>query len=572
MSAKERLIDDLLSRMTLEQKAGHCFTFGLSGNLLTPDLFRSIEQLGCAGLRYTPWLTGFGRYIDPHSGGDEAKEVDLRSGQNKDMRRAVPWHIPPEEWARLVNTLQDAARNTKLGIPLYFSVDQEGGLSHDLLRYGINLFPTYMGQKATGDPDIIYRVARATARQVRAMGMTWIHSPVVDVNINPRNPEIGNRSFSDDPQVVADCAALVVRAFAEEGVVATAKHFPGRGDSEADAHWDLPVLRADRARMDAVELLPYRRLIAEGVPTVMTAHTIYPAIDPELPASLSPKVLQGVLREELGFTGIITTDSITMLAIAKRYGVPQASAMAIQAGADVVLMKHEGNIREECVAELTQWVRDGKIPESRLDESIARVLGMKYDQGLFEDRPLVDPAHCTDPMRDPETMQLARSVARDCQILLRDEQKLLPLSPDQNILLIEQSYWMQMAGNNQDYHQFMLYENMLKHSRRIDGVEVSPKATPGDIQRIYAKIDDAEVIVITNATYRSDANQQELVKRLLAEGRRVVVVTDSPYPLGAVSEATTVLCNFSFNNRGSEATADMLFGKATPKGQLPVKL
>lgn len=515
----------------------------------------------------TPWCTCFGRYADPHKKGEQEEEPS-KHGNYKDIRPGSPPYLTLPEYARLLNKLQEIALNTSLGIPLYFSADQEGDLCHDISNQGINLFPAYMGQSATGNPQIIYNVAKATARQLRAIGVHWLHSPVLDVNINPLNPEIGTRSFSDDPELVADYGILVIKAFKEENIVSTGKHFPGRGDSDKDAHYGLPVVAAPRKRLNKIEIYPFKKAVEVGISAIMTGHTIYPALDPERPASLSKKIITDLLRNELGFNGVITSDSITMGAIMEKYGTPDASAMAIQAGSDVILMKEETILREKCIDKVVEYVRDGKIPEKQLDQSVARVLGMKYDYGLFEENAFANPEKVLNVIRDPWITNLSKTVAQKSQVLLRDKQNLIPLSLDKMIMVIEQVFPPQRRANDIYYHPYMLYESMLKYSKNVMGVDIDPCPTERDIKRIYAKIDSADIIVITCGVERTSLGSRELVKRLIKEGKKVIVVTNSPYPAGVPEEAKTVLVTFSFNNRGLETAADILFGNSKAEGRL----
>ena len=221
--------------------------------------------------------------------------------------------------------------------------------------------------------------------------MTNIHSPVLDVNMDPNNPEINIRAYGDDPEIVAEYALASIKGYMDGGLVPTAKHFPGRGDSDVDAHYAVPTVAGDWKRLEKIELYPYRVMIENGIPSIMFAHTTVPTIDPSMEIStVSKKIVTGLLREKLGFEGVISTDSITMGALMEKYGVGKSCALAIWAGCDLVLNKTEDEFRDQGFCELKRFVEDGKISEGQLNATVKRILTMKYNLGLFEKKGQVD--------------------------------------------------------------------------------------------------------------------------------------------------------------------------------------
>jgi uridine kinase len=227
--------------------------------------------------------------------------------------------------------------------PLLIAIDQEGGpVSRFTAGHGATAMPGNADIGAVGSADAAYRAARATALELEAVGVNWNYAPVVDVFSNPANPVIADRSYGTDPALVARLGAAAVRGCQDGGVMATAKHFPGHGDTDTDSHLTLPCVPHDRARLDRVELPPFRAAVAAGAGAIMTAHVTVPAIEPcpGLPATLSRAVLTGLLREEMGFDGLIVTDCLEMAAIADRFGVAEAAVAAIRAGADMALISH----------------------------------------------------------------------------------------------------------------------------------------------------------------------------------------------------------------------------------------
>ena len=383
---REKFVDGILSKITLEQKVGQCFTIHWGGSMITPYLVEAIEKLHIGGLRVSPFGQNSRRGQFYHQ--DLSYDYQYPDGF-KPIREnlfipGVAHYISPEQYAQRVNKLQAIAMNRpSVGLPLHISTDQEGDTSREFCYGGIHLFPSAMGLTATGDLDLVYESCKAVGLQLSAMGVTNIHSPVVDINLNPNNPEISFRAYSDDAQMVADYALASMKGFQDGGLCATAKHFPGRGDSDADAHAEVTVLDVDWDRLNNVELLPYKVLIENGLDSIMMAHMALPLVDPsgEL-SSVSRPIVTGLLREKLGFEGVITTDSITMGALMKRFGVGKACAMAIKAGCDLALNKTESEFRDQGFCELKRFVEEGLLPIEQLDTSIKRILRMKYNRKL----------------------------------------------------------------------------------------------------------------------------------------------------------------------------------------------
>ncbi len=246
----------------------------------------------------------------------------------------------PEDVARLNNLYQQTIIDGG-GLPLFISVDQEGGtIAH--LREGFTTFPVSMLLTASGDTDLAYRVGQAMAEEMLAVGVNMNLAPVADLETNPNNPIIKRRSFGSDPAMVSPIVAAYIEGMQATNVLATAKHFPGHGDTSDDSHVGLPVVTLDRERLEAVELAPFRAAIEAGVSTIMVAHIWYPALEPQpdLPASMSYNIITGLLREEMGYDGLIVTDALDMDAIDTVYSYPNASLQAIKAGVDLVIAAH----------------------------------------------------------------------------------------------------------------------------------------------------------------------------------------------------------------------------------------
>jgi beta-N-acetylhexosaminidase len=572
----ERLVDAALGRMTLDEKIGQCLTQSWRGAVITPGVVETITRLHAGGLRIEPYTTeacgrlSYGRKID--TTGFAPPEGYFRPAETYWRIKHPGFHIEAEEYARRLNRLREIAMERPSGVPLHVCTDFEGDFSHDFPFDGINLFPGNMGLRAAGGPERAFEVGRAVARQLAAIGVDLLHSPVLDVNVNPDNPEIGIRAFSDDAAVACEYAVPYLRGLEEGGLVAVAKHFPGRGDSSVDAHDELPLLRADRARLDAVELAPYRACIAAGLRSVMVAHNAYAALDaPDRPASLSKRIVTGVLREELGFDGVVTTDAMGMGAIARRWGVPVASAMALEAGCDLVLLKFDDELRSQTFFEIRRRVLDGRLPEARIDEAVGRILRLKAGQGLFRDGGRVDADRAGGPIRDEAVRGLARRAAEDCLTVLWDRGGLLPVG-GRKILLIEQMIIPEFLPNNQYHHAHSFSEAVLGHTLNAVPMDTAFAATEDETKLALSLAERVEAVVMTNYYWRIiPENNAKLMRALRAAGKPVVVVTNNPYPMGAPRDADAAVCTYGVGPESLQAAARLLFGKAASRGRWPLE-
>jgi beta-N-acetylhexosaminidase len=291
--------------------------------------------------------------------------------------------VSPEQVERLSSGLQDIAQASG-NVPLWVAIDQEGGMVARITQ-GIALMPGQMAIAAAGSTQDAYEAARISGMELKSMGINMNFAPVLDVNNNANNPVIGVRSFGESPEAVAEFGAATIAGFQNAGIAATAKHFPGHGDTDTDSHLDLPVITHDRARVNQVELAPFRAAIVEGVDAMMSAHIYFPALEPErLPVTLSHSVLTGLLRKELGYEGMIVTDCMEMNAIAVHYGTVDAAVLAVEAGADMVLISHTAQLQMEAFAALENAVSSGRISERRINESVKRLLTYKAKRGLLE--------------------------------------------------------------------------------------------------------------------------------------------------------------------------------------------
>ncbi len=576
---KDKWIDGLLGKMTLEQKVGQLLVFGFSGPIITPDIIELIRKYHVGGFRICLKFRSQTLFHDLKPGTTPNENImqslHYPAGLNRDY--ADPKQCiscTPSEYAQVLNRLRDYALDQNLAIPLHFAIDQEGNGSDDLIN-GQLLFPNPMGFSASGDPELAYKAAVCVARQARDIGANMIHSPVLDVNTNPRNPEIGPRAYSDDPNVVIKYALKSLQGFKENGLIATGKHFPGRGESITDAHWELPVVNVDQKTMFDIHLAPYKALINAGLPAIMVAHTCYPALgNPQDPASTSKKIVTELLREEFGFKGIVTSDNMMMGGIIQKFEMREAIIRALIAGNDLILCRDESPLRIRIVEAVLEAVRSKRLPESEVDEKVKRILAMRWDMGLAKSGGKVDPLKADEAIHDTFVINTATAAAEKSVLLLRDEAKLLPLKPDQKILLVEQVFSTHQMANNFSCHPGMLWEEMCALSPHVGSVEVHNIPTQQDRERILRRINEADLIVTTNYYYhKAAAAMTEMVRELHQFNKPVIVITNNPFELAAPPDFPTVITIFSAGGRENlRAAAKVIFGLLEPTAKIPVRL
>ena len=470
----------------------------------------------------------------------------------------------PAQVAELINQAQAAATTSGAGIPLLVAVDQEGGLVARL-RDGFTRFPAQMAVGATQNPDDARLMARVMAQEMRALGVNMNLAPVLDVNSNPLNPVIGTRSFGGSPELVVQMGLPMIEAYREQGVIATAKHFPGHGDTDVDSHYGLPTVPHSLDRLWAVELAPFQAAADAGVDVIMTAHVAFPAIDPTpgMPATLSPLVLGDLLRTQMGFDGLIATDSLGMGALSYVYGESEAAALALQAGADLLMFGNDpGHTPAEAraaYAHVLGLVQSGAIPPERIETSVRRVLALKARYGLLTWQP-VDPETAARSCGTPEHRAAALQVALDSVTLLAND-GLLPLSAERSALLVVPET---VAG---------LDSTLRAYLPNLDVSVVSLDPTADQIAAAVAQAANADVIVVATWDATWHAAQVSLV-RALAGHPLVVIALNTPYDLTPLQAAgvtpSAYVCTYSDAPPSLEALAMVLSGAEAPRGRLPV--
>jgi beta-N-acetylhexosaminidase len=568
MIQKEQFIEKLISGMTLEQKVGQCLVLGFVGTTVTPAILKRINDYYPAGIRVGFRWRMRNAVHDPGCTPPQFayRTIRVPKGTVKDFVPGIPVpHCTGIEYCDFLNTLKQASLNNDLSLPLHITFDMEGDMSADYYRDDIHTFPSWAGIRESDDPEMAYRVTRAVADQLVPIGFSWSHSLVLDTNTNPNNPEIGARSFSSDPAVVAQYGIEAFKGYRDGGMICTGKHFPGRGESVTDAHHGLPVIDISRKELET-HLAPFKKLIDEGLPAIMTAHTSYPQIEPQdIPATLSKTILTDILKGELGFKGTITTDAMAMGGIMQRFDLDEACIMALNAGADLLLLREEGGIIEEVIPNIIAAVRGGKVPLERIEDAVRRTLGVKYDYGFFDDVSPVgikEPARALEGIKSPKTAAVALESAQKAMKVIRDEQNILPLSrSSERIILVEQINSLHEHMNTQRCHPSLLWEEVLKYNDKIGQVEVKMCIDEDDQNRVMARLDQADIIVATNYYDRRASKNCDFISKLASLGKKLIVVTNTHYPMTVRPEFQTVLCSYNSSPEAMNMIAKTLFGE-----------
>lgn len=506
----------------------------------------------------------------------------------------------PIETAVKINAMQRLSP-----LPLVLGADYETGvafrqrggyfLPNNIYLGGGTMFPYQMGLGATRDTSLAFEQGRITATEGRAVGVHIAFAPVLDVNNNPANPVIGMRSFGEDPRLVADMGQALIHGLQQHGMLATGKHFPGHGDTDENSHLTITTVRASRARIDSVELVPFRRAIAAGLQAMMTFHGLVPALDSApVPATLNPAIMTGLLRKQLGFNGLLITDAMDMNGVLSRvttsaappgqnaagnYGtiknalsIAEACTLAIGAGADILLMPSDVPAAIDAVVD---GVREGRFTQARVDSSVRRVLAVKQQLGLERGR-FVDLDSVRAIVGDSANLAVATLTAQRAITLAKDTLSLVPLaSAAQRVLSISIATRTDLpAGATFDGELRRLVPAL--RMERVTSDDPSPNYT-----RLLAAADSSDVTIVSSylstGTTVSNASAPEPIAEFLRElvkrhPRTILVAFGNPYLLQQVPTVSTYLLAWGGFPVSQAAAARALLGVAPISGRLPVSI
>jgi len=542
--AASQWVEATLRKMSVDEKIGQLLFATYHGSFTSTDAVAYAQMLHCVN--------------------------DLHVGGFINITQASPLGIVKSQaypTAVLTNQLQATSK-----VPLLVGADFERGTAMRLDE-GTS-FPTAMALAAAGSPRDAYTMGKVTALEARAVGIHWIYAPVADVNNNPGNPIINTRSFGEDPARVAEFVKEFVRGVEENGALATAKHFPGHGDTASDSHIDLPVIRADRDRLEHLELVPFRAAIAAGAGSIMTGHLSVPALepDPNTPATLSARILTDLLRHELHFEGLVVTDAMDMGGITVRYAPGEAAVRAFEAGADALLMPP---VPDAAFEGLQGAVKSGRISRERLDISVRRILQAKAKLGLDKDR-LVDINAINQKFGHVAWQSEAQDISDRGVTLLRDTPHRLPLDgtkPTRALLLA-------FYADPEPYPAEDLERELRPRFDALTTLRADTRFVKADMLKLPPP-DSYDVAILALFVRVSDRKgnvdvppeQAALAEQLFKTGKPVITVgLGSPYLIERFPQAETWLAAFGISDVAQISAARALFGQIPVRGHLPVTI
>jgi len=474
------------------------------------------------------------------------------------------------ETAHLTNYLQQKAR-----IPLLIAADFEWGAAMRI--NGTTLFPPLMALGAANSEELAHQMGRITALEGRAMGIHMTYAPVVDVNINPDNPVISARSLGENPEDVGRLATAFIKGCQTSGMIATAKHFPGHGDTALDSHTLLPTIGADLDRLERVELHPFARAIEAGVEAVMTAHLHIPALDPTpgLPATLSPLILTDLLRKKLGFKGLLVTDSMGMGGITNAYTAQEAALRAVKAGADMVLLPPDP---PGVIDALVQAVKSGSISEARIDESVRRILALKARLDLPRNR-LVDIAALPKKIASQSHLQQAALTFEKAVTLVKNRGEILPLS---FALCGQEITVLSLSSDADDYYAGSVFVRELQ-KRRPGASPFYADAFTGQeyLREAKTRAMNSDIVILALFSSLRTAKGSvdllpkhiDLVRELSwAKIKTIVLSFGSPYFLRHFPDVDAYICLYKNTAQAQEVAARAVCGEIDITGRLPVSI
>jgi beta-N-acetylhexosaminidase len=543
-SEQNKLVESLLRQMSTEEKVGQLLFTTYHGSFTATDSETYAKMMHDIN--------------DLHVGGFITITHGSPLGIVKDQ--AYPTAV-------LANQLQSKSK-----FPLLIGADYERGTA--MRQDEGTSFPTAMALAAAGNPKDAYTMGKITALEARAVGVQWIYAPVCDVNNNPSNPIINTRSFGEDPARVAEFVSEFIRGVEDNGALATAKHFPGHGDTATDSHIDLPTIKADRARLENLELVPFRAAIAAGVGSIMTGHLNVPAFepDPNTPATLSPNILTDLLRKQLGFQGLVITDALDMGGITVRYAPGEAAIRAFLAGSDALLMPPVPDAAYQAVLAA---VKSGRISQERLDASLRRILQAKARLGLNKNR-LVDITSLNEKFGKTSWQETAQEISDRGITLLRDRQHLLPLDgtkPMRGLLVNLYSDPEPYPGEDLEPQLRARFDSLVTlradtKFARADTLKLpSPDSYDVAILALFVRVSDRKGDIDV------PADQMPVIDQIYKSGKPVITLGfGSPYLIERFPQAETWLSAFGISDVAQISMARALFGEIPVRGHLPVTI
>ena len=561
--AGEQWVQATFRKLTLEQKVGQMLASSFQSNFISTDskqfdvLTRAVREHHVGGFLVF--------------GGTEAAPQVLLNPTYGTVTLGQPLAA-----AATLNRLQAMSP-----VPLLNSGDFEAGLGFRLS--GATAFPRAMAFGAAGDEKLAFEAGRVTAEEARAIGVHVNFAPVVDVNNNPRNPVINTRSFGETPDAVTRIASAYIGGLHAGGVMATLKHFPGHGDTDVDSHLGLPVIKHPRERLDRIELAPFKGAIAAGADAIMTAHIEMPTLDPSpgTPTTLSEPIVGGLLRREMGFDGLIFTDSMTMAGVTAMYKPGEAAVRAVKAGNDVVLHSPDD---AAAFAAVRDAVRSGEIPQAQVDASVLRILRAKARAGLHRTK-RVDLEAVSNVLGSRHHQAVADEVSQRSITLIKDERNIVPLSVGRDAQVLYLSVLDYPSGWRIAAPSRTFIPELRQRWPNVTAIELSDRTTASELELIRAMVPRVDAIVasvfVRTASFsgRMDLapGLQQLLRVIAAQTARtrrpfITVFFGNPYAATFLPEMPAMLLTYDFYDRAEASAVRALAGEAPIGGKLPIAL
>lgn len=471
--------------------------------------------------------------------------------------------VDPEQIKGVNEELQALAQQSPSGIDLLISLDQEGG-SVARLTQGVAVSPGNMALGATANPHLVEKVASIMGEELRAVGFNVNLAPCVDVNNNPLNPVIGVRSYGSDPKLVGELGVAATRGF-QKHLIAVAKHFPGHGDTHVDSHLSMPIINHDWERLSTVELPPFEDAIHNGVGAILAAHVLFPALESNLrlPATLSHNVLTKLLREQLGFKGLIFTDCMEMEAITKQYSMGEAAVLAIEAGVDVVLVSHTPERQSEAYWAVVEAVKTGRISMDRIEQSYNRVKAAK--------EALVATKDLARTLNTAEHQEVMKQVVRESLTVVQDRGN-LPLK-QQELVVIETRAQATSIAEEKISEAQGLAEALRQGGFTVRGEKVGLTCSSEERKKLVELTANQPLVIIVSQDAHRYEGQSELIREIMDVAQEVVVIgARTPYELNSFPEVGTYIAAYSNRDIIWGPLVELLTGKIQAQGKLPVSL
>ncbi|MYT13173.1 beta-N-acetylhexosaminidase [Streptomyces sp. SceaMP-e96] len=542
----------LISRMTPEEKVGQLFVMRVYGHSATDpdpaDAAANQKEIGVANAAEL-----IAKY---HVGGI------IYFGWAHNTRE-------PHQIADLSNGIQKAAAAQRLPVPVLISTDQEHGI---VARVGApaTLFPGAMALGAGGSRDDARTAARIAGEELFAMGIRQDYAPDADVNVNPANPVIGVRSFGADPQAVARMVAAEVKGYQGAGIASCAKHFPGHGDTDTDSHVGLPYIHHSAEEWERLDAPPFRAAIAAGIDSIMTAHIVVPAFDPsEDPATLSRPILTGILRERLGYDGVVVTDSLGMEGVRVKYGDARVPVLALKAGVDQLLNPPDLSVAHGAV--LTA-LKEGELTERDLDTKLMRILLLKERRGLFKD-PYTTHQAVDRAVGTRGHLAAADRIAERTTTLLRNDTGILPLSRLRERRVLVAGVDVAAPSGTGGPPTTVLARALTELGFTATALSTGQTPTQQRIDEAVAALGERDAVVVATYNVTAASGQRKLVDALLATGKPVVqLAVRNPYDIAQLDGVRAALASYSWTDVELRAAARVIAGQRDPAGRLPVPI